>query len=90
MLLLNRAAGADRLRPFARRRRGAIARLSEALCGRRASARPHFVDGTDLDVDETERQRKLRTTSSVISVGTFADFFGHDTQTAAFGCNALR
>src|SRR5262245_3245947 len=26
-----------------------------------------------------------RTTSSVISVGTLADFFGHDTHTAAFG-----
>jgi hypothetical protein len=31
-----------------------------------------------------------RTTSSVISDGTFDDFFGHDTQTVAFGSSFFR
>ena len=53
---------------------------------------PDHVSSTAQTLTSTKPSGSAttRTTSSVISVGTPADFFGHDTQTVACGSSDLR
>src|SRR4029077_21250421 len=51
---------------------------------------PDSVDRTDLDIDEANGKRVSRTTTSVRSVASLADFFGHDTQIAPSGAPTTR
>jgi len=51
---------------------------------------PDSVDRTDLDIDEAKGSAVSRTTASVRSVASLADFFGHDTQIAPSGATTTR